>query len=423
MSILDETARARAATEPFGFHRPVPLQGAGYTALERATAHLEPPFAVIDVAALHANAASMVKRAAGKPIRLASKSVRCRAVSSAVLQLDGYAGVLALTLAEALWLADGDDGVTDVVVGYPTADRASLRALAADERLASRVTIMVDSAAQLDLVEAAVGTGGHQIRVCLDLDASLKLAGGRIHLGPRRSPVHGPEAAAALARDVVRRPGFRLVGLMSYEGQTAGVGDNAPGKPLARTQIRLMQRASVAELSERRAAVVAAVEQVAPLEFVNGGGTGSIEQTVAEDAVTEVAAGSGLYCPALFDTYRSFRPHPAAFYVLSVVRRPSPDIATVLGGGWVASGPTGPDRQPRPSWPTGLELLGLEGAGEAQTPLKGPGAAKLRIGDRVWFRHAKAGELCERVDELHLVDGDRIVGTVPTYRGEGKAFL
>jgi len=47
----------------------------------------------------------------------------------------------------------------------------------------------------------------------------------------------------------------------------------------------------------------------------------------------------------------------------------------------------------------------------------------LRIGDRVWFRHAKAGELCQHVDTLHLVSGDRITDQAPTYRGEGRAFL
>ena len=411
---------APAGLSVFSFDRSTSERSAGFHNLERATAHLEPPFAVVDVGALQANAADMVRRACGKPIRVASKSVRCRGITRAVLDLDGYQGVLALTLAEALWLAED---IEDVVVAYPTADVTALRRLAADGRLATRVTIMVDSADHLDFVEAAVGIGGSQIRVCLDLDASLRFFGGRVHLGVRRSPVHDPSQAAALAREVVSRPQFRLVGLMSYEGQIAGVGDNAPGSPLSRAQIRLLRRVSVAELAERRAAAVAAVQQVAPLEFVNGGGTGSIEETVAEEAVTEVAAGSGLYCPTLFDGYRSFQPQPAAFYVMSVVRRPSPTIATTLGGGWVASGPPGKDRQPSPVWPTGLKLTALEGAGEAQTPLKGIGAKQLSVGDRVWFRHAKAGELCERVDELHLVAGDRVVATLPTYRGEGEAFL
>ncbi|QKW07596.1 amino acid deaminase/aldolase [Streptomyces sp. NA04227] len=432
-----------------------------FAALEKATAALETPCAVVDLGALRANAADLVRRAAGKPIRIASKSVRSRELIRAALELRGTAGVLAYTLPEALWLAEEFE---DVVVGYPTVDRTALRTLAADELLASRVTLMIDSVEQLRFTADAIGGGGgdgaHEstgngrtgegssggasrggtsrggtsdggtsvgggfpLRVCLELDASLRLASGRLHVGARRSPVHSPDQAVRLARAVQNDPRFRLVGLMAYEGQIAGIGDNRPGFPLTRFGVQAMQRASAAELRERRAETVAAVRAIAPLEFVNGGGTGSLELTATEDAVTEVAAGSGLLAPTLFDHYTRFRPKSAAYFVLSVVRRPSPRHATVLGGGWIASGPAGADRLPQPVWPRGLSLLSVEGAGEVQTPLTGPAAARLRVGDRVWFRHAKAGELCEHVDELHLIDDGRLVGTAATYRGEGKAFL
>jgi D-serine deaminase-like pyridoxal phosphate-dependent protein len=161
---------------------------------------------------------------------------------------------------------------------------------------------------------------------------------------------------------------------------------------------------------------------VTPLRFVNGGGTGSIGGTAAEDAVTEIGAGSGLYQPSLFDSYRAFSGRPAALFALSVVRRPAPGVVTVAGGGYVASGPAHGSRLPQPYLPAGLRLDKQEGAGEVQTPLLGRAAGGLRIGDRVWFRHAKAGELCERFSELHLIDGDTITATVPTYRGEGQSF-
>jgi D-serine deaminase-like pyridoxal phosphate-dependent protein len=388
--------------------------------LRAATADLEPPFGVVDLDAFDTNALDLEHRAAGKPIRLASKSLRSRALIRRALDRPGFRGILGFTLPEALWLAEEFE---DIVVGYPTADRTALRTLAADEGLASRITLMVDSVEHLDLVDAATGPRRTRVRVCLELDAALRLAGGRIHLGPRRSPVHTPREAAGFAREIVSRPGFELTGIMGYEGQIAGLGDNQPGSRLKRAAVRAMQRSSAEELYRRRAAAVDAVRAVTPLRFVNGGGTGSLETTTREDAVTELAAGSGLYGPGLFDFYRTFRPTPAAFFVLPVVRRPSSRIATLLGGGWVASGPLGKDRLPTLAWPPGLHVTATEAFGEVQTPLTGGTARALRIGDRVWLRHAKAGELCERVGELHLVSDGEVVETVPTYRGEGRHFL
>jgi D-serine deaminase-like pyridoxal phosphate-dependent protein len=393
--------------------------------LDTATADLEPPFAAVDLDAFHANAADLTRRAAGKQIRVASKSVRCRALLEEVLALPGYQGILGYTLPEALWLAGC--GFDDIVVAYPSTDRAAYAALAGDATALAAVTVMIDSVDHLDLIEtaaaAAAGGVGAPIRVCIDIDAAFHAAGGRIRIGARRSPLHTPAQVAAMAREVLRRDAFHLVGLMAYESQIAGVGDAPPGRPLRGAAIRAMQSRSARELATRRAAIVDAVRQLAPLEFVNGGGTGSIERTTAEDAVTEIAAGSGLYQPWLFDSYRAFRGRPAALFALPVVRRPGPEVATALGGGYPASGAAGKDRLPQPYLPPGLSYDPNEAAGEVQTPLLGKVAATLRVGDRVWFRHTKAGELCERFDTLHLISGDEVVRSVPTYRGEGKTFL
>ena len=401
----------------------MPVAADDLARLERATADLDPPFAVVDLDAYRTNARDMLRRADGRPIRLASKSIRCRALLERTLASDeGFRGTLAFTLPEALWLAE--HGLRDLVVAYPTVDRGALRALAAREDDAG-IAVMVDDVAQLDLIDAAVreAGGARPIRVCIDADASWRPLGGRVHIGVRRSPLHAPEQVAALAREIAARPASQLVGLMAYEAQIAGLGDRPAGKPLLGLALRAVQRASMRELAERRAAIVAAVEAIAPLELVNGGGTGSIESTAAEPAVTEVAAGSGLYGPTLFDAYSRFRPLPAALFALPVVRRPARGVATALGGGYLASGSGDGARLPRPVLPPGLRLDGREGAGEVQTPLLGAAAERLAIGDRVWFRHAKAGELCERFDVLHLIEDARVVETVPTYRGEGQTFL
>ncbi|KOU29191.1 alanine racemase [Streptomyces sp. WM6372] len=389
---------------------------------DRATAHLDAPLAIVDLAAFDANADDLVRRAAGKPIRVASKSVRCRALLERVLARPGFAGIMSYTLAESIWLARS--GFEDVLLAYPSADRTGFAELAGDPKLAAAVTVMVDDPAQLELIDGFRDGGTQEIRVCLELDTAFRLLGGKIRVGARRSPLREPSELAALARTVRARPGFRVVGIMGYEGHVAGVGDSLAGRPLRSRAIRLMQAAALKELAARRAEAVRAVRAVVPdLEFVNGGGTGSVQQTAAEDAVTEIAAGSGLYVPRLFDNYTSFRGRPAALFAQPVVRRPGVGVVTVLGGGYPASGAAGPDRLPVPYLPQGLRYDPQEGAGEVQTPLLGGPADDLLIGDRVWFRHAKAGELCERFDALHLIEGDRVTATVPTYRGEGRTFL
>jgi D-serine deaminase-like pyridoxal phosphate-dependent protein len=391
-----------------------------YEELERIFAGTTAPFAFVDLDAMWSNAREMLGRARGVPIRVASKSVRCRALLESILGFDpGFRGLMTFTLPETLWLHE--HGFRDLLVAYPSADRDALAGLARleDER---PPIVMVDSVEQLDLIESAA-RGAGPVRVCIDLDLSWWPLGGRLKIGVKRSPIHEPAEARALAEEIARRPALRLAGLMGYEAHIAGVGDEPLGKRLQGYAIRAIKALSLPELAERRAAAVAAVREVGDVELVNGGGTGSIHTTREESVVTEITAGSGFYAPTLFDRYSSFRLTPAAMFAMPVVRRPSGGVATLLGGGYLASGAAGPDRLPAPELPRGLRLDPLEGAGEVQTPVTGAAAASLRIGANVYLRHAKAGELCERFNSLHLLSGNEIVGEAPTYRGEGRAEL
>ena len=388
--------------------------------LERAFAEVEAPFALVDLDAMWSNAAEMLGRAGGKPIRVASKSLRCRSLLESVLARDGFQGLMTFTLPESLWLHE--HGFDDLLLAYPSADRAALRALGQLDAERTPI-VMVDSVEGLDYIDAAARRERRPIRVCIELDVSWWAAGGRLRVGAKRSPVRTPKAARELAAEIVARPGFELAALMGYEAHIAGVGDRPLGSRVEGAAVRWMKSRSAPEIAERRAAVVEAVREVAELPIVNGGGTGIIHTTVAEDVVTEVTAGSGFLAPTLFDRYDDFDQRPAAMFALPVVRRPSPRVATLLGGGYLASGAAGEDRLPRPHLPRGLRLDPREGAGEVQTPVLGGPAADLRIGDRVYLRHAKSGELCERFDSLHLVLGGEIVDEVPTYRGEGRCYL
>ncbi|HSU01170.1 MAG TPA: amino acid deaminase/aldolase [Nocardioides sp.] len=377
------------------------------------------PIAVVDLDVFDANAADLVRRAGGKPIRVASKSLRVPALIERALATDGFAGVLGYTVAEALWLHE--TGVSDdIVVAYPSVDTAALRRLAASPSAAASITLMIDDPAHLDVVDAARDSRDVPVRVALDLDAGLRVGGQ--HIGPKRSPLFDTADVLALARRVVERDGFTLVGVMTYEGQVAGVPDDVPDQRTKSLLVRRLKQASMAQLEVRRREISEALAGVTELEFWNGGGSGSVEATAADGAVTEIAAGSGLLVPGIFDHYAAFEPRPAAFFGLRVSRKPTAAMATVHGGGLVASGATGADRSPVPWAPPGLHLTGLEGAGEVQTPLTGHPASLLRVGDLVWFRHAKSGELFEHVRDVHLVRGESVTGVVPSYRGCDRAF-
>ncbi|GAA1698323.1 alanine racemase [Dietzia cercidiphylli] len=383
-------------------------------AVDTATAGLDAPLAALHLPTLRANLADLRRRAGGTRIRIASKSVRSRGVLEEVLGPglrgdDSVRGIMAYSLTEALWLVDA--GCDDVLLGYPTVDRAALARLGADPAALDAVTLMVDDERQLEIARES-GAGG--ARVCVDVDASLRF--GPLHLGVRRSPLRGPADVEPLVRRAVAS-GFRVVGVMFYEAQVAGVPDDVRG-------IGVVKALSMRRLLAIRGAVAGVVADVTGErpEIVNSGGSGSIAESAADPAVTEVTAGSGLFVPGLFDRYRSFTPRPSLFFALPAVRTPAPGLTTFLYGGYVASGVPGPDRLPVPARPTGLRYLGREGAGEVQTPVRG----EVAIGDRAWWRHAKAGEVCERFDTLHVVDetaqGPAVVDRWPTYRGEGMCF-
>jgi len=377
-------------------------------ALESATAGLPAPFAAVDLTAFDANAEDLVRRASGRPIRVASKSVRCRTLLRRVLDRPGFAGVMAYAVPEAVWLVR--HGFSDVFVAYPSVDVDWIRSVVQDEQLRGDITLTIDSVEHVQFLAAQVGKGSG-LRVALDVDCSLRI--NKLHLGVRRSPLRTPSQAMTVTRSALDA-GLRVAGVMFYDAQVAGMPDRGP-------HLKVLKKRSLADLAHRRAPLVEVVRALTDLDFVNGGGTGSLDRLATADSLTELAAGSGLYAPTLFDAYDDFTPRPAMTFALPVVRRPAKGIVTAYSGGYVASGEPGWSRVPTPV-NRALSLIRTEAAGEVQTPLRGPTADRLRIGDRVWMRGAKAGELLERFDHVHLVEEGRFVETVPSYRGEGQNF-
>ena len=289
----------------------VPVPEQSHERYERIFAEVEAPFAFVDLDAMWANAAAMLERARDKPVRVASKSVRCRALLEAILERDErFPGLMTYTLPETLWLAE--QGFEDLLLAYPTADSGALGELALRSAAhpAGAPIVMVDCVEHLDAIESVLGAAAAPVRVCIDIDAGWWALGGRIKVGPKRSPVHTVEQAVALAREIERRPQIELDALMAYEGQIAGVGDRPPGRRLRGAAIRFMQRRSAAELAERRGAIVAALGEFVELEIVNGGGTGSLELTGGRGGGDRGDRRLRLLRPRPLRPLQPLQPHP-----------------------------------------------------------------------------------------------------------------
>lgn len=319
------------------------------------------------------------------------------------------------TAAEtAYWV---DRGERDLLLAYPLARTHDAELVARANGAGATAAVVVDSLEHLDVLAAAARARGVRIPVVIELDVAWRPLGPLLHVGVRRSPLRDTADVVAMARRAAGTPGLGFHGVMAYEAQIAGVSDAGPA-------VRAMKAASRADVARVRQRVAEALAQagLAPALF-NGGGTGSLAACAREAPLTEVTAGSGFLDSHLFDAYRGLALEPAAFFALPVVRRPRRGLVTCHGGGYVASGSAGASRLPVPALPPGLRLLALEGAGEVQTPVElGPGV-ELALGDPVFFRHAKAGELAEHFTEYLCVRGSRVEARAPTYRGLGQCFL
>ena len=400
---------------------PVHKQRSDYAYYREIFAGRAMPFAYLDLDLLAENIRQVLARAGEKRVRLASKSLRSVAVIRRILEADSrFQGIMCYTAREAAFLAS--QGFDDLLIGYPTWNDQHLVTIAQMTATGTTVTLMVDSIEHVERIERIAQRQGTQLSLCLEIDMSMNLPG--LHFGVWRSPLRTAEQARPVLERIQGSPHVRLNGLMGYEAQIAGVGDKMPGQRVKNALIQQLKQRSIREVAQRRAALLDLIKGYGyELQLVNGGGTGSLHTTRLEAGITEITVGSGFYAPALFDNYRAFRYLPAAGYAIEIVRQPRPGIYTCLGGGYIASGATGQEKQPQPYLPAGTRLVPLEGAGEVQTPIRYTGAIPLHPGDPIFMRHSKAGELCEHFTHLLLVADGAIQDEVTTYRGDGQCFL
>jgi D-serine deaminase-like pyridoxal phosphate-dependent protein len=385
------------------------------------------PLAFVDLDKFDDNIAyvAATQKKTGKSIRVASKSIRCLDLIKRVFTRGqgAYKGILAFTMEEAGFLID--NGLDDIIVAYPSIQPSDIDIFVDKTKQGATLSLMVDCPDHLKALSKAGEKANVVLNTCLDIDMSYKPFGNMAHIGVRRSPVHSVEQAVLLAKASQKMPGIRMNCVMGYEAQIASVNDDYPGKSVKNAVLRFVKKRSVTELTKRREKIINALESEGlDLKIVNGGGSGSLVSTGMDKSVTEVTAGSAFFAPALFRYFNEVKFKPAAFFGLQVTRLPSNGVITCQGGGYVASGEVSITRLPWPVMPKGLKYISMEGAGEVQTPLVLPRhALKMKLCDPVFFQHAKAGELCERFNTLYLVENNQVVKEVPTYRGQGNAFL
>ncbi len=385
------------------------------------------PLAFVDLDKFDENIAYVAEtqKNTGKFIRVASKSIRCLDLIKRVFKKgeNAYKGILSFTMEEASFLID--NGLDDIIVAYPSIQQSDINIFIEKTIQGSKISLVVDCIEHLRALSKAGEKAGIELNACLDIDMSYRPFGNAAHIGVRRSPVHSLDQAVLLAKASMKLDWVRINSVMGYEAQIASVNDDYPGKSIKNAVLRFVKNRSVRELTKRRIEIIDALKSEGLyLNVVNGGGSGSLVSTGLDKSVTEVTAGSAFFAPGLFRYFSEVKFKPAAFFGLQVTRIPGKGVITCQGGGYVGSGETGDNKLPWPEMPKGLKYLSIEGAGEVQTPLVMPkGASAIKISDPVFFQHAKAGELCERFNTLYLVQNQKVIKKVPTYRGVGNAFL
>lgn len=379
------------------------------------------PCAFLDEEALERNIQSIVQLCGRKKVRIASKSLRSVSVMKKILDTDRcFQGIMCFSPREALFLVK--QGFDDLLLGYPAYDQQALQEISLLTKQGLTITCMVDCVEHIDYLEKIAMEVDGCFRICIDIDMSSQFF--QLHFGVRRSPIRTATEILMVIEKIIQSPVLQIDGVMGYEAQIAGVGDNVPKQVFKNKVVSYLKRKSAMEVVKRRQDIVKAIQgEGVTMRLVNGGGTGSIQTTMQDESVTEITIGSAFYSPKLFDYYKDICFEPAVGFALPIVRQPEPHIYTCLGGGYIASGAVGNDKEPMIWEPRGAKLLTLEGAGEVQTPVYYDGSERVTVGGVMLFRHSKAGELCERFSSLHRIVSNKIIGEYSTYRGDGQCFL
>lgn len=390
------------------------------------------PSAWLDLEALDHNIKLVNARTKAVNLRLATKSIRSIEVLNYIKDNSpNFIGLMSYAADESVYLLQ--KGFNNILCAYPTLDSESVAQTFQYTKRGATMVWMVDRLEQVELLNQVAAVHDQVIELCLDINMSMPLP--KLYFGTKRSALINKKQLQRLLKSINNCNNVKVVALMGYEAQIAGLAEQVPGKKMLSPAIRLLKQQSQKQVSKRRGSLVNWLnKQGVKLKLVNGGGSGSMDFTSSQPEITEITVGSAYYKPAYFDYMDSMAAFkPAAGFVLPITRQPEKGVITCHSGGFIASGSVGEAKAPVIHYPKGLSIRADEGFGEVQTPLDIDTSIVKKdnlpkIGEAVWFRHAKAGELCEHFNELICYRQQdqnstaEVVCTMTTYRGEGKCF-
>ncbi len=380
------------------------------------------PLAYIDLDYLNYNIKLVLKEAINdKKIRIATKSVRCvKALQYILNQSSKFCGLMTYDGNETLFLLG--QGFDNILIGYPLINHIVLEKLCVEIKKGKNICFMVDRKEHVEILNSLALKHEIQLSICLDIN--LSQAYPFLYFGALRSSIKETKCLHSICKIIKNAHSLKLIGLMGYEAQVAGVGENIKGEFFKNLIKHLLKKISVKKIAQKRKEFSSIIKQNGfKLEFINGGGSGSLHSTKLDPSITEFTIGSAFYAPHFLDSFREFKYYPAAGFALEITRQPSANIFTAHGGGYHSSGIDDHHKAPKVYLPTNLSLIPTESAGEVQTPFLYTGKIPLKIGDTILMRHSKSGEMCERFNQLHFISNGSIVDIVNTYRGDGLCTL
>ncbi|MFK7873127.1 MAG: hypothetical protein AB8C84_08140 [Oligoflexales bacterium] len=341
-----------------------------------------------------------------KKIRIASKSIRIPLLLEKALQRPEVIGIMSYDPWETLKLVE--NGFQNILLAYPLHSQKAMEAIIQCYEKGVKVIVMIDDPEGMRAYQKW-WTLEESLHICFDIDISIrkKILNHTIHLGVRRSPAHALIGFKNLLKELKKYKKLELKGVMTYDAHIAGLTDfnkNQKTKSLALGLFKIYAKKHAKEIRDL-------IKNESPCRndnFIhNGGGTGSLIQSLKDTSINEITIGSGLLQPHLFDRYRHRWGKPAVFCGVTATRTPSSGIITCQGGGYTASGAIGEDRTPVVAYPCHLRPLKQEGFGEVQTPLFDKNNS-VKKGESILLRPAKSGEFLQSSPRIYLFSKEKI---------------